>query len=255
MAYPEVRRALALVQIGQRRLAEHEFASLDARRDPGRALAVLGLASRVGLPATEIRLAYGLADGWDARYYASLYPVPLYRPRDGFQIDRALLFAFMRQESAFNPFAKSSAGATGLMQLMPATAAYITRDKSLADKKDTRLSDPEFNLSLGQRYMAHLMAEPYIADNLMFLAAAYNAGPGNLKKWLAGPYGSEDPLLFLETMPSSETRHFVQQVMANFWLYRARLNQDAPSLRDIAQGRYPSYDVQDTRQLAAHAGN
>ncbi|MEX2648472.1 MAG: lytic transglycosylase domain-containing protein [Alphaproteobacteria bacterium] len=255
LGYPEVRRALALVQVGQRRLAEQEFSSLDARRDPGRALAVLGLASRIGLPATEIRLAYGLADGWDARYHASLYPVPLYRPRDGFQIDRALLFAFMRQESAFNPFAKSSAGATGLMQLMPATAAYIGQDSSLGDKKDTRLLDPEFNLALGQRYMAHLMVEPTIGTNLVYLAAAYNAGPGNLKKWLNGPAGTKDPLLFLESMPSAETRHFVQQVLANFWLYRARLNQDSPSLRQVAQGRWPSYDVQDTRQLAAHAGN
>lgn len=253
--YPEVRRALALVQVGQRRLAEQEFSSLDARRDPGRALAVLGLATRIGLPATEIRLAYGLADHWEARYHASLYPVPLYRPRDGFQIDRALLFAFMRQESAFNAFARSSAGAAGLMQLMPATAAFIAHDKKLTDKKDTRLFDPEFNLALGQRYMAHLMAEPYIGDNLMFLAAAYNAGPGNLKKWRNGSTDTDDPLLFLESMPSSETRHFVQQVMANFWLYRARMGQDSPSLRQAVLGRWPTYEVQDKRQLAANAGN
>ncbi|MGH6719380.1 MAG: lytic transglycosylase domain-containing protein, partial [Alphaproteobacteria bacterium] len=255
LRYPEVRRALALVQVGQRRLAEQEFSSLDPARDPGRALTVLGLATRLGLPATEIRLGYGLADNWEARYLAALYPVPLYRPRDGFEIDRALLFAFMRQESAFNAFARSSAGAVGLMQLMPRTAAFIGRDRTLADKTDTRLLDPEFNLALGQSYIAHLMAEPDIGRNLMFVAAAYNAGPGNLRKWRKGKTATGDPLMFLESLPSAETRHFVQQVMTNFWLYRARLGQDSPSLREVALNRWPTYDVQDKRQLAAYAGN
>lgn len=255
MGYPEVRRALALVQVGQRRLAELEFSSLDPGRDPGRALPVLGLATRAGLPATELRLAYGLADHWDARFQASLYPVPLYRPRDGFHIDRALLFAFMRQESAFNPFARSSAGATGLMQLMPATAAYISGDKALGDKESTALFDPELNLALGQRYIAYLMDEPAIGGNLVYLAAAYNGGPGNLKKWRGGPAASDDALLFMESMPSAETRHFVQQVLANFWLYRARLGQDSPSLRAAAEGRWPTYEGLDVRQVAADAGN
>jgi len=253
VGYPEVRRVLALVQVGQRWLAEQEFSGLDAQRDPGRALLVLGLATRLGLPATELRLAYELADHWNARFQASLYPVPLYRPRDGFVIDRALLFAFMRQESAFNPFARSSAGATGLMQLMPATAAYISGDKALADKKSTALFDPELNLALGQRYIADLMDEAAIGDNLLFLAAAYNAGPGNLRKWLKGPAATDDPLLLLESMPSAETRHFVQQVMANFWLYRARLGQDSPSLRAAAEGRWPAYEGLDARQVAANA--
>ncbi len=255
LRYPEVRRALALVQAGQRRLAELEFSSLDAARDPGRALTVLGLATRLGLPATEIRLGYGLADNWEARYLASLYPMPMYRPSDGFKVDRALLFAFMRQESAFNAFARSSAGAVGLMQLMPRTAAFVGDDRALADGKDTRLLDPEFNLTLGQGYIAHLMAESEIGDNLMFIAAAYNAGPGNLRKWRNGGSATADPLMFLESLPSAETRHFVQQVMANFWLYRARLGQGSPSLVEITLDRWPSYDVQDKRQLAAYAGN
>jgi len=256
LRYPEVRRALALVEAGQRRMAELEFNGLKPGNDPGRALLVLSLASRLGLAATEIRMAYGLADKWDTRYQGSLYPVPAYRPTGGFTVDRALIYALMRQESAFNPFARSSAGAAGLMQLMPATAAFISGNGALDDKGNTSLFEPGLNVDLGQRYIQHLMAEPDIGDNLFMVVAAYNGGPGNLRKWTAGMKRTDDPLLFIESVPSSETRHFIQQVMANLWLYRARLGQDSPSLAAVATGGWPAYEGQDVRVLtASNAGD
>ncbi|MSP83557.1 MAG: lytic transglycosylase domain-containing protein [Alphaproteobacteria bacterium] len=257
LRYPEVTRALALIESGQRRMAEAEFEDLSAVHDPARSLAMLGFASQVGLPATEIRLAYGLADHWDSRFNASLYPVPIYRPVGGFTVDRALVFAFMRQESGFNPFAHSSAGAAGLMQLMPATAAFISGDGSLDDKESTALFDPELNLTLGQRYIEYLLANPVVEGNLFYLAAAYNAGPGNLKKWRSGAGKTDDPLMFIESMPPAETRHFVQQVMANYWIYTIRLGGNPASLRALAAGSWPTYKAPD-RKLAsaiADAGN
>jgi soluble lytic murein transglycosylase-like protein len=258
LRYPEVRRALALIESGQRRQAEREFEHFSSARDPARGLLLLAFASHVGLPATEIRLAYGLADNWDARYHASLYPIPTYRPASGFVLDRALIYGFMRQESGFDPLARSSAGAAGLMQLMPATAAFISGDRSLDDEDNRALFDPERNLELGQRYMQYLLDDPTVGDNLFFLAAAYNAGPGNLKKWLAGPGGrTDDPLMFIESMPSAETRHFVQQVMANAWLYGIRLGSDPPSLRALVAGEWPTYEAPDGKLAAAiaDAGN
>ena len=116
---------------------------------------------------------------------AALYPIPEYRPENGFRVDRALLFALMRQESKFRPDAQSPAGARGLMQIMPATASLITRDASLNGKNKDRLLDPSFNVALGQQYLERLMDKGDQCDNLFTLATAYNGGPGNLSRWLS----------------------------------------------------------------------
>src|SRR3546814_6213950 len=113
------------------------------------------------------------------------------------------------------------------MQLRPNTAGAVAGDRSLRSKRSRhKLFAPEYNIDLGQRYLQTLLKMPMVNGNLMYLAAAYNAGPGNLQKWLrANPDISADPLLFIETIPLSETRIFVERVLNNYWIYRIRIGQ------------------------------
>ena len=83
------------------------------------------------------------------------------------------------------------------------------------------------------------------------MAIAYNAGPGTLLKWRSAD-GTGDPLLFLEGLPNQETRNFVQRVMANYWVYQDRLDQQTPSLDRLAAGSWPSYEAQDCVAAAAN---
>ena len=246
---PRGSRALALLQLGRTEQAEQELLALSGWGDRRVTDALLALTSEAGLPALSLRLANHLSQsgsfGADA-LDAAFYPLPPWQPAGGYAVDRALIYAFVRQESAFDPQAKSYAGARGLMQLMPATASYVAGDSSLrqAGGRD-RLYEPDFNLALGQRYLAELLGYSSVGGDLFRLAAAYNGGPGNLEKWEAHVGAADDPLLFIETLPSRETRLFIERVLANLWVYRARLGQEAPSLTDLAAGAWPRYRALD----------
>src|SRR3546814_8358754 len=103
------------------------------------------------------------------------------------------MYAMMRQESGFRTEAKSTAGAHGLMQLMPRTAGHIA-GKRFRGSSRRELFEPELNLSLGQKYIEHLLANPDIDGNLLYAAAAYNCGPGNRGKWRRRVDYQDDPL-------------------------------------------------------------
>ncbi|MFP6731137.1 MAG: lytic transglycosylase domain-containing protein [Alphaproteobacteria bacterium] len=250
MRIPEVVRAIALAEAGQIAYAEKEIRRLRPEANPALGKAMLALATRIGLPATQLRVAQSLAKKDGRRHDGGLYPLPLWKPESGYLVDRALLFALMRQESAFNVRAKSKAGARGLMQLMPRTASFIARDNRIHRSRREFLFQPEFNIELGQKYVLHLLANPNIADNLMLTIAAYNGGPGNLRKWMRRTEFNDDPLLFKESLPARETRLFIGSVFTNLWIYRARLGQDAPSLDAIAGGQWPLYKPRDPSAIA-----
>jgi soluble lytic murein transglycosylase len=158
-----------------------------------------------------------------------------------------LVYALIRQESGFNPKAKSPDGARGLMQLMPRTASFMARDRAYRRSKRRKLFDPGINLELGQRYITHLLRHSIVQGNLFRLTAAYNGGPGNLNKWQRKMDYGDDPLLFIESLPSKETRLFIERVLTNLWIYRMRLGQEAPSLDGLAAGRWPLYVPLDTK--------
>lgn len=247
---PEVRRAVALVEAGQQHRADGEFNRVSAGDQPALALALLRLSEELGLPATQYRLGGELLRGYAERYDAALYPLPPWEPREGFSIDPALLYAIMRRESGFYAFSRSGAGARGPMQIMPATAAYISGDDGFLGAKRNLLNDPRIALDLAQDYIAYLLESDDIRGNLFFVLTAYNAGPGNLQKWLAVEGSAADPLLFIETIPSRETRFFVERVMANYWMYHLRLGATTPTLDMVASGAWPLYPDQETLSLA-----
>lgn len=241
---PAIRRALALSEVGEAVLADREVTRLFAQASDDLASALLGLVSRMQAPASTMRIAIAWYNVKGESHDHALYPLPPWEPDGGFSVDRALVFAFMRQESAFNARAMSTAGATGLMQLMPRTAGAVAGDSSLRHKKGRhKLFAPEYNIELGQRYLQHLLEMPMIRGNLFHLAAAYNGGPGNLQKWIrANPdVAANDPFLFIETIPLSETRIFVQRVLTNYWIYRSRIGQADNSLAAAMTGEWPLY--------------
>ena len=236
-------RALALLQIGQTRDAELELLSL-AGAEPDLRPSIRGLAVRTNMPALSFKLA--VVDSETP--VAALYPLPGWQPLSGFEIDRALIFAFIRQESAFNVRAKSPAGARGLMQLMPRTASFVARQRSLHGSGKHRLFDPEFNMDLGQRYLGILLNEAVVGGDLFRLATAYNAGPGNLGRWQRSMGHGDDPLLFIESLPSRETRLFIERVLTNFWVYRNRMGQPTPTMDAVVRGNWPTYERLDREE-------
>ncbi|GER00569.1 hypothetical protein JCM17845_11920 [Iodidimonas gelatinilytica] len=141
----------------------------------------------------------------------------------------SLILSIARQESQFNPKAISHVGALGLMQLMPATANRMSRQLQKPYSRERLLSDPAYNLELGSTYFAQLLKR---YDGAPMLAlAAYNAGAGSVSRWL-NDYGdpriqATDPIDWIEMIPYSETRNYVQRVLEAAPVYALRLGDSA----------------------------
>ena len=239
------RRALALLQVGETQRAEAELRGMAARGEAGLMQALEALADRANLPALAFQLAAYLSQSDGRSHDRSLFPVPRWTPKGGFSVDRALIFALMRQESQFLANVRSRSGAAGVMQLMPATARSMANRLGLSAHDPQSLGDPEVSLTLAQEYISVLLSTDRIGNNLILLAAAYNSGPGPIPRWLADEDVRKDPLLFLESIPSRETRGYTERVLANYWIYRKRLGQPAPDLDALAGGNWPTYTALD----------
>jgi soluble lytic murein transglycosylase-like protein len=159
-----------------------------------------------------------------------------------FDVDPALIHAIVRQESRFNANAKSSSGAYGLMQIMPDTAKYIAKRSGIHLGSVADLVDPVVNLNLGQSYIKYLLEHESVDGDLVSLLVAYNAGPGHLDRWREKMHGLNDTLLFVELMPSAQTREYVQHVMVNYWAYRYKNGREMPSIAAISKGLSVSYE-------------
>ncbi len=248
---PAGQRALALAQTGQIRRAETELRRLALGADQAMANGILAVAAQSNMASLAVRLDYQLYPGGGG-FDGAAYPVPRWKPSEGFRVDRALIYALIHQESKFNPKAKSWAGARGLMQLMPGTASFVARDRAYRWGKRAHLFRPEHNIDLGQRYIEILLKDKKINGDLFLLAAAWNGGPGNLNKWRRKNSYKKDPLFFIESIPSRETRIFIERVLSNLWIYRDQLDQPTPSLDAIAAGNWSVYMAlgQETQEIA-----
>jgi soluble lytic murein transglycosylase len=162
--------------------------------------------------------------------YTLRYPTPFLdqvapRVRD-VELDPAWVYGLMRQESRFIMDAKSSAGAKGLMQLMPATAKWVAKKIGMAHYHPGKVTDMDVNVTLGTHYMRMVMDS--LDKHPVLASAAYNAGPGRARKWRA-----ETPLegaVYAESIPFNETRDYVKKVMANAMYYSAVKGLAGPSL-------------------------
>ena len=147
----------------------------------------------------------------------------------------------MHQESMFNKSAKSHKGAVGLMQIMPSTAKFISSNKKVKRNNSNILKIPEINLDVGQEYIEYLLNLKSVNSNLIFLTAAYNGGPGNLQNWQKNINYLDDPLFFMESIPSRETRWFIEKVLTKYWIYENKIGRQSDSLRMLANGKDPIY--------------
>ena len=238
-ATPHGRRGVALLQVGEGVLAEGEL--LRVVPAPGDTVlrdALVHLAQTSRMPRLAITLAHAYQPAPGTYFDGALYPLGPWQPAGGFAVEQALVHAIIREESRFDPAAVSPAGASGLMQLMPSTAAYML-DAPLGGRD--RLFDPDFNLDLGQAYLLHLLAYGPTGQDLIRILVSYNAGPGSLLGWLDSVPHDADPLLFIESIPSREARAYAEHVMTSLWIYRMRFDQDVPSLDELAGGDWPAY--------------
>ena len=231
---PGGKRMFALLQIGETHSAERELRYLWMEMPEEYQLGVMRFASEQGMAGLSFRVAEIIRKDTGVSWYGALYPRPQFKTE--YTIDEALVWSISRQESGFNPRAKSRAKAAGLMQLMPATASFIARDRGYRGRKRHQLFEPALNLKLGQTYIQHLLAEQHVQSSLIRLLVAYNGGPGNLRKWLGKIDHQDDPFLLLESIPARETRYYVKNVVSNLGVYRNRFRQTAPALVGLAEG-------------------
>ncbi len=244
-AIPAGKRALALMDAEHPELAEQELRQINPGSDATMQEAMMAFAHKAGIPAFEIRLGSGLQDAKGKLYDAALYPDAPWYPEGGYQVDKSLVYAFIRQESKFDAaVANRSSGAVGLMQLLPSTAMNMARAGGIKIDKE-HLQDPAVNLRLGQKYLMKLLQDGGVQNNLFKLAVAYNAGPGKLSRWEKTVSYDDDPLLFIESIPVAETRLFVERVLTNYWIYRLKYNQNTDSLENVASGEWPVYVAED----------
>jgi soluble lytic murein transglycosylase len=148
----------------------------------------------------------------------------------GRDIDPALIHAVIRQESSFDPYATSPAGAMGLMQLMSGTAKEAAKKLGVKFNQKHLHSQPSFNVRLGQHYLKELLTR--FEQSVPISLAAYNAGPGNARKWLTEVgdprTGEMDIIDWIEALPFGQTRDYVFRVMENYNIY-SQLLKPKPS--------------------------
>lgn len=141
----------------------------------------------------------------------------------------ALIHSLIRQESNFEKDARSSAGALGLMQLMPSTARYVAKSVNLPYRSAKLATDPSYNVQLGTAYINMMLAK--FGGSYILALASYNAGPGNVGKWLDS-YGDprllrsvEDKVDWVESIPFYETRNYVQRILEAMPVYHKKFNE------------------------------
>jgi soluble lytic murein transglycosylase-like protein len=232
---PNVRRAAELMKIGERDLAG-QFLRFQARiGNPADHLALVQLASRWELSATQHYLAHFGRAGVQLPA-AARYPKPSWAPRQGWRIDPALGLAHALQESSFRAEAVSPAGAVGLMQVLPGTMNLLARTGGVPAGD---LRDPATNMEFGQRWIELMRTNPYTQGQLPKIIASYNAGPQPVGRWQVNDRG--DPLLWMESIPYWETRFYVPIVLRNMWVYQGFAGSPLPTLTQVAQHKWPTF--------------
>jgi soluble lytic murein transglycosylase len=221
-ARPEVQRVVKLAELDMRAESLREWQAVVRGIDDEALLLAAEYARRAGLNDRSINTAERTQRRHD---FALRYPTPF---RAHFEaaakahdVDAALLFAIARQESRFVPDIVSSAGAQGLMQLMPATARWVAKQLGQGSFRSAQITDLETNTSFGAYYFRYWLER--LDRHAALAAAAYNAGPGRAQAWR--PDAALDGAAWVETIPFNETRDYVKKVLANAMLYTHALGQ------------------------------
>ena len=252
-----VRVVRLLMEVGRPDLSDPFLDRLDETAGTAgeQALAV-ALAHEVVRPDMAVRLARR-AKRDDAIFLTFGYPTAAMPVGTG--PEQALVNAMIRQESAFNPHAVSSAGARGLLQLMPATAKHVAQKLKIGYMPQKLTVDTDYNLKLGRAYMGQQVDD--FDGSYILAVAAYNAGPARVRAWLRTYGDPRDPEVdvvdWIESIPFSETRDYVQRVLEGVQVYRWRLGQTrsvASLERDLSRARASAKAPEASAAPAAAAG-
>lgn len=248
-----VRTAVELAEIGEDGLADEVLRYQARIGDASQFQPLSRLARDIGLPATQLWMAYNAPSGGIAEP-ASRYPTPKWTPVGGWQIDPALIYAHTLQESVFRTRAISPAGARGLMQIMPSAARDHAGALGVAGTAQD-LSRPEVNLAMGQMHLAALRAAPCTQGLLPKVIAAFNAGLLPVSRWNSQIHDAGDPLLWMESVPYWETRGYVATVLRNYWMYERQAGGPSESRAALAQGLWPTLPGLDGSRAVRIAAN
>ena len=228
-ALPSVKRALAFFKLDLRTEGIREWAWALRGMSDRQLLAAAEYAKRQHIYDRAINTAEKTQIEHD---YSLRYLTPYddkVRPAAKAQaLDDAWVYGLMRQESRFITVAKSSVGAQGLMQLMPATARWVAKKLNMRDYNPSRVSEIDTNVILGTTYL-RLVYES-LDKHPVLASAAYNAGPGRARKW-RDPQRSLEGAIYTESIPFTETRDYVKKVLANAVIYTSLLSGKPDSLK------------------------
>jgi soluble lytic murein transglycosylase len=213
-------RAALLEQLGLRVEArfEYDLLSRQAESTPGMLFPAARAFFERGQIARTYRLALRVSEAAPQRLAFPLPPAPALEEARQAGVDPLLVAALIRQESGFDPFARSRADARGLMQVLPSLGAGMAPGAGLLDWEPALLYQPEINARFGVIHLAQTLRK---YPKLPAALAAYNAGERPANQWLAFPGAADDPEVFIERIQFAETRDYVRRVLRNLAVYRA----------------------------------
>ncbi len=226
---PGIARATALYELGLRGDATQEWNWTIRDFSDAQLLAAAELARRMEWYDSAINTAERTREmhDFELRFLAPYREQAQQAAREN-EIDEAWVYGLMRQESRFVNVARSSVGAAGLMQIMPATARWIAKRLGIRRFQVDEMRDPARNIQFGAYYLKHVLAT--LDGSPVLATAAYNAGPGRAQRWRA-PRPME-AAVYIESIPFAETRNYVKKVMSNAMYYAARFGQPSVLLKE-----------------------
>ena len=231
---PGLQRALESFRLGLRSEAVREWHYTVALHQPGgmperELLAAAEIACRAQLWDRCINTSLRTAESFD---HAQRFPMPhqaqVVKRAQEIGLDPAYVYGLIKQESRFVTDARSHVGASGLMQVMPATARWTARKIGLTNFRPHQITDRDTNILIGTAYLK--LALDDFEGSLPLAAAAYNAGPGRARNWRNGPVLAGE--IWAENIPFEETRDYVKRVLANTTNYAALITGQPQSLRE-----------------------
>ena len=228
-ALPGLQRALALYRLGMRTEANREWIWTIRGMDDKQLLAAATLAQQSDLPDRAINTADKTSRVHDFNLRFLSPHADQVRPKaKELGLDDAWVYGLMRQESRFITSAKSVVGASGLMQLMPATARWVAKKVGIKDYHHGQVNDLDTNITLGTNYLKIVHDELY--NHPVLASAAYNAGPGRPRRWR--DVKPMEAAVFAESIPFNETRDYVKKVMSNATYYSALFSGKPQSIKE-----------------------
>ncbi|PKO64214.1 MAG: lytic murein transglycosylase, partial [Betaproteobacteria bacterium HGW-Betaproteobacteria-17] len=226
---PGIARALALYELGLRSDANQEWNWTIREFSDAQLLAAAELARRMEWYDRAINTAERTRElhDFELRFLAPYRELAQKAAREH-ALDEAWMFGLMRQESRFVNVARSSVGASGLMQIMPATASWIAQRLGIKGFHPREMQDPAKNIQFGAYYLKHVQTS--LDGSPVLATAAYNAGPGRAQRWR--DIRPMEAAVYIESIPFAETRDYVKKVMSNAMYYAARFGQPSVLLTD-----------------------